>query len=129
MKDTKIIQSYINNFRRHLSPFLKPNIGLSCKVYPAELNGAILEFTIDPGIANDDDFMPPEPTVNDALSKIPQRAFGGNLGGFLFGGTNVIAEGNRIILIKGGDDRKEWSDEAAQSDVKRVIPPAKGGER
>ena len=67
--------------------------------------------------------------MNVALSKIPQRAFGGNFGGFLFGGTNVIAEGNRIILIKGGNGSEEWSDEGAQSDVKRVVPPAKGGGR
>lgn len=128
MKDIKTIQSYINNFRRHLSPYLKPNMGLSCKAYPAESSGAILEFMIGPGIANDDEFMQLEPTVNDVLSKIPQRAFGGNLGGFLFGGTNVITEDNRIILIKGGNDAEEWSDEGAQSDVKRVLPPSKGGE-
>lgn len=127
MKNTKTIQAYINNFRRHLSPYLKPNIGLSCKVYPAEGSGAILEFTIGPSIANDDEFMPIEHTVNDALAKIPQRAFSGNLGGFLFGGTNVVMEDKRIILIKGGNDDTEWNDEAALSDVKRILPPSVEG--
>lgn len=127
MEDKEAIQGYINNFRRHLSPYLKPNIGLSSTVYPSESTGAIVEFTIGQGIANSDEFMESEPTVSDALSKIPQHAFGGELGGFHFAGTNVIAEDNRIILIKGGNDEKEWSDEAAQSDAKRVLPPSTGG--
>lgn len=70
--------------------------------------------------------MPVESTINTALSKISQRAFGGNLDGFAFSGTNVIAEGNRIILIKGGDSSDEWNDEAAKSDVRRVVPSGHG---
>lgn len=126
MSDFFTIQSYINNFRRHLSSFLKPNIGLSCKVYPVEREGAILEFTIGLGIKNSDEFMPLEQTINIALSKIPQHAFGGNLDGFTFGGTNVIAEENRIILIKGGNSSDEWNDEGAKSDVRRVVPAELG---
>ena len=127
MNNTATIQTYINNFRRHLSRYLKPSIGLACKAYPAEGKGAVLEFTFRPRIANDDEFMPVEATVNDALAKIPQRGFGGDLRGFVFGGTNVVMENERIILIKGGNGKSEWNDESAQSDVKRILPPSVGG--
>jgi hypothetical protein len=127
MNNKQTIQGYINNFRRHLSSFLRPNIGLTCNVYPAESDGAILEFTIGPGVTNEDVFKPVEPTVNDGLAKIEQRAFGGHLSGFRFGGTNVVMEGNRIILIKGEESPSEWSDSAANADVKKILPPATGG--
>jgi hypothetical protein len=127
MNNTTTIQTYINDFRRHLSRYLKPNIGLACKAYPAQGSGAILEFTIRRGIANDDKFMVVEPTVNDALGKIRQHAFGGDLRGFVFAGTNVVMEKDRIILIKGGNDESEWNDEGAQSDVKKILPASAGG--
>ncbi len=129
MNDKKTIQLYINNFRRHLSQFLKPNIGLTCRVYPAREAGAILEFTIGPGVINDDEFLSVFPTVNVALSQIKQNAFGGDLKGFRFKGTNVITDGNRIIIIKGGDSKQEWSDKGAYLDAKKVLFPPDGGER
>lgn len=127
MNDSKIIQNYINNLRRHLSPYLRANIGVSSKVFPAEQNGAIIEISLGPSVANEDTFMPIEPTVNEALGKIEQKAFGGNLAGFRFGGTNVIMEDNRIVLIKGEDDPLEWGDNASQSDVNRILPSKAGG--
>lgn len=120
MIDRSTIQAYINNFRRRLAPFLKPGIGLICFVHPAERNGAILEFQIGPGIENDDNYSPVSPTLGRALSGIQQRAFGGNLEGFTFAGTNVILEADRIILIKDASG-SEWDDAAAERDVRSVL--------
>jgi hypothetical protein len=64
-----------------------------------------------------------EQTINKALTNIQQRMFGGNLDGIKFGGTNISMEPNRIILIKGEDENPEWSDQAAQNDVKRILAP------
>ena len=125
MISKKNIQEYINNFRRGLTPFLKPGIGLACNIYPAETGGAILEFTIAPEIENDDIYKQTNPSLGNALSKIEQRAFGGELDGFSFGGTNVILEGNRIIFIK-DDTVDEWNDNAAQNDVSSVLNKPKG---
>lgn len=129
MNNHKIIQEYINNFRRHIAPFLRPSVGLACNVFPATESGAILEFSIGPGIANTDRFHPSSQNVNTALTGISQRAFGGNLAGFRFGGTNVVMEDNRIILIKGEDDPDQWNDDAASADLKRILPPRLGGEK
>lgn len=131
MKDRQLLQRYINDFRRHLAPYLRPSIGLSCVAYPALQSGALLEFTIGPGIANEDHIKEPFPTVNDALASIKQRAFGGSLSGFHFGGTNVVMEDNRIILIKGEDAPDHWSDKGALEDVKRIVvrPTSAGAQR
>lgn len=128
MTEKSAIQTYINNFRRRLAPFLRPGLGLQCIVHPAVSGGAILEFRIGPSIENDDVHETPSPTLGRALAGIEQHAFGGNLDGFTFGGTNVVLEKDRIILIK-EDASSQWSDAAAESDVRRVlIPSPKGGQ-
>ncbi len=121
MIDKKNIQRYVNNFRRSTSQFLKPGVGVECNIYQAESGGAVLEFTLDQGLQNDDIYNEYSSTISTALSKIEQHAFGGNLDAFVFRGTNVIAEDNRIILIK-DDSLSVWSDEAAQHDSALFIP-------
>ena len=45
--------------------------------------------------------------AGSVLSKIPQHAFGGDLNNIKFGGINIIAEGDRVIFIKGSDLSKK----------------------
>ena len=122
------IQTYINNFRRHIAPFLRPGIGLRCNVHQAISGGAILVFQVGSIVENDDVYESPKPTIGNALSTIKQRAFGGNLEGFTFSGTNVILEQNNIILIKDSSD-SQWTDSAAEQDVQSVLPPHKRGQQ
>ena len=114
------IQSYINNFRRKFSQYLKPGIGLSCRILPTGGNGTIVEFTMGPGIQNTDIYEDINSTMGKALGKVDQHAFGGNLDGFVFKGTNVVLEPNRIIFIK-DDNESEWSDATAEMDIKQVL--------
>lgn len=121
MHDRRLIQSYINDFRRLLSRYLKPGIGLASTVYPAEADGAILEFTLGSDIRNDDEYRSTYKSVNDALPELKQHAFAGNLGGLRFSGTNFILEPNRIILIKGGNSSGEWNPDGAAADIGRIV--------
>jgi hypothetical protein len=123
MEDKNTIQSYINDFRRHFAAFLKPGIGLACKVFPAKGEGAILEFALGTGIKNDDEYMPVKDTVNESLKGIQQRMFGGNLDAIRFAGTNIAMEPDRIILIKGENTASEWSNAGAKNDVQRIVAP------
>ena len=125
MKNRTVLQGYINDFRRHLAHYLKPSVGVECAVFPAGEPGALLEFIVGPEVSNEDHFNEPMPTVNDALKFVQQQAFGGTLGAFRFEGTNIVVEGNRIIIIKGGDSPSLWSDKAARDDVRRIVhrPP------
>jgi hypothetical protein len=121
-------QTYINNFRRRLTPSLKPGVGLSCNVFPSNDGGAILEFSIGNASENDDDYKAISESLGAALSNIKQRMFGGNLEGFNFGGTNTILEDNRIIYIKESNP-KEWSDSAALKDVMALVSNSQRAEK
>jgi len=120
MKNKNILQNYINNFRRHLTPNLRPDIGLACKVFPVENDGAILEFTLG-AVENDDEYAAVSETVNAALINVKQKMVGGNLSGIKFGGTNISMERGRIVLIKGEDDDSLGNDAGAQADVQRLL--------
>jgi hypothetical protein len=122
------IQYYVNNFRRRLAPFLRPGIGVQCSIYPAIPGGAVLVFQLGPAVENDDVYKPESATLGKALSQIEQRAFGGNIESFHFGGTNTILEGDRLIFIKDGN-ADEWSDQVAAKDVRAVVPSQRGGSK
>jgi hypothetical protein len=128
MTDQSQVQEYINNFRRRIAPFLRPGMGLHCNIYPANSGGAVLVFRIGPNVENDDEYQSTYPSLGNALSQIEQRAFGGNLEGFTFGGTNVILEQDRIIFVKDGS-LTEWSDSAAEKDVQSVLAPHRRGQK
>ena len=120
------IQSYINNFRRRLARVLKPGLGMLCNIYPSDDGGAVLEFKIDSASENDDIYHESSKNLGTALSNIRQRAFGGNLEGFTFGGTNTILEDNRLIFIKESSP-SEWSDKAAAKDVSALLQNSQRG--
>lgn len=125
MNNQTIIQAYINSFRKILSPYVKPGIGMTCNVLPANDQGAILEFVLGLDIKNEDIYKESEPTINVALKKINQHMIGGNIENIHFGGTNISLEGNRIILIKAEDRIEEWDEKAAQLDASRIIRRSK----
>ena len=83
-------------------------------------------FQLGPAVENDDVYKPTSTSLGKALSQIEQRAFGGNIESFNFGGTNTILEGDKLIFIKDGG-AAEWSDQAAAKDVKAVVPSERGG--
>lgn len=96
---------------------------MTCTVYPAEASGAILDFRMAAGEANQDAYEETSATVNDTLRLIDQKLVGGNIDGIVFKGTNISLEPDRILLIKGEDDENEWSDQSARHDVERIVTP------
>lgn len=117
------IQIYLNNFRRFLSPYLVKDINFRTIIYPAD-DGAIVELKFQKTSPVKDEFRKNEKSVTDALKRINQHAFGGNLAGFKFSGTNVIMEQGRIIIIKDNDE-KQWNVNQAKKDVDKLINPQK----
>lgn len=85
-------------------------------------------FQLGAAVENDDIYLPASNSLGKALSQIEQRAFGGNIENFQFGGTNTILEGDKLIFIKDGN-AIEWSDKTAAKDVKAVVPSERGGQR
>ena len=128
MLDRSTMQGYVNNFRRHIARYLKPDIGIRCDVYPAKSGGAVVAFTLGSAEENDDTIHPSATSMAAALSNVEQKAFGGELSAFNFSGTNTILEGNKLIFIK-DESTKEWCDASAKLDVQRVVQRQSGGAR
>ena len=126
MPDRSILQGYVNNFRRHIGRYLKPGIGIRCDVYPVRAGGAVVAFHLGTAEENDDTIHSASADFAAALSNVPQNAFGGNLSGISFHGTNTILEPDRMIFIK-DDTASQWRDSAAKNDVQRIVNGARGG--
>lgn len=94
---------------------------MKTKIHPVEGPGAVITISLGEGESNTDEFVSSSPTVNSALQTIEQHAIDGDLSATSFRGTNIIMEQNRIILIKGEDDPKQWSDVGSSSDVNIIL--------
>jgi hypothetical protein len=124
VQNVETIQSYVNNFRRHLSPILRPDIGATITAYPSLAPGAVLVVLFAKDTPSRDTIEPPFPSVGEILKVVPQRMIAApSFSGIRFGGTNISMEPNRIVLIKGEDDDNEWDDRAAARDVQRFANP------
>ncbi|MBT3805001.1 MAG: hypothetical protein HOG03_10430 [Desulfobacula sp.] len=121
MEDKSTIQSYVNDFRRHMSKYLKKGIGLTSKTYPSHGEGCVIELRIGPNLPNYDEIVEVHQSVNDVLKIVPQKIVGGNIDGVKFGGTNISMEPDRILIIKGEDDKNLWSDMGALDDVNKIV--------
>ncbi|WP_285131518.1 hypothetical protein [Leclercia adecarboxylata] len=120
-KDLEKYSNYLNNFRIAISKKLKPNIGIISTVNPSADGGAIIEVKFVHNKPSKDTIgKHVYPNINAALKTIKQNAFSGNLDSFKFSGTNGIMEGNRIILIKDGND-SEWTVDAVTKDVTNIF--------
>lgn len=120
MRDRQVIQSYINNFRRHITSFLRPRVGIRAVVHPCVEDGAVIEFFLGPNIESDDEYSADRMNLAEVLAGIRQNFVGGNLGGVRFLGTNISLEPDRIMLIK-EDSLDEWSDEKAKKDIESIV--------
>ena len=129
MEDKKVIQTYVNNFRRHLSRSLKKGVGLKSTAFPSKGEGGVLELKIGANLPNEDEFAEVHESVNDVMRFIPQRLIRENIDSVKFSGTNISMEPDRIIIVKGEDDFALWDDEGALDDVNRIIDSMMKGKK
>ena len=121
--DKEIIQKYLNNLRRLLSPYLQPNIAFQIRVYPFN-EGAIIVITFGYNMANQDSFIMDSASFVEARNKVNLLELNGFGEGVHFGGTNIFMNANRIVLIKDFTDN-EWTEQKAQEDVLKFLTPNK----
>ncbi len=127
MNNQKLLKRYASRFIERLKPSIRSGYEIAVKIYPANSLGAILEFEINETNKSSLHVQQTVDSVNAALKGIEQRIIGGNIDLVKFSGTNVYLEGNRILLIKGEDDQKSWSNAAVEDDIQRILSPK--GER
>ncbi|MFM5508196.1 hypothetical protein ACET6U_04350 [Aeromonas rivipollensis] len=126
MRQSSKLKKYSELFKRNISAFLAPGVSLKTNIYPVESNGAVFEFYLNRDNDDTEVINKTKPSVGKVLQNIPQRMFGGNLENVTFKGTSLYLEGNRVIVIKGDDNKDDWTGEAVKNDVKRVVSTSQG---
>lgn len=120
------LRKYTELFRRQISRFLAPNVQIKTRIFPVNGEGAVFEFILDKDGPASEVIEDARESIGKVLSQIPQRFIGGNIDGVRFGGTNIMLEGNRVLLIKGEDSPEHWTTPAIHSDVERVVSTSLG---
>jgi len=121
----KELKRYSKNFIANFEKHLKAGISITVNIYPVKAPGAILEFKVNKNNNRRIVIHEISKKLGVALSKVEQSSIGGDLSNINFGGTNLILENERIIIIKGDDDQNSWSNRAIIEDIKRIIDPAR----
>lgn len=121
--DRQEIQNYINNFRRLISRFLKPDVGIQSTVYPYD-NGCVIVYELGLNLQNKDELRSSSKEITEAFKRT--NLFENEKGEqhHSFVGTNILLIKNKIVVIK-DDNSKEWTEEKAQLDIEKIIQPSK----
>jgi hypothetical protein len=115
------IQHYLNNFRRELSKYLKPDFNLKAIIFPSN-EGAIIEFEFRKDQPTRDEFKKHEALISDQLRKVNISSLATDNSSIKFSGTNTFLEPGKIFIIK-DNNQEEWSTMKAAEDVKKLINP------
>jgi len=123
--EQNVIQRYINEFRKYITPNLKPNIGLEIDIYNCGSEGAVLIIFFKPGGKSNDKEIDNYNSIADVLNSINQNFIGGNMSGVVFGGTNMMMDRGRVVMIK-DSSKDEWSSSQLKEDLRKIFqPPSK----
>jgi len=128
MNRVKDLKRYSKHFVENFNKYLNPGFQISVDVYPVNEQGAVLEFKINKNKNKRITLHDSSQKIGLALAKVKQNLIGGDLSNVNFGGTNLVLENDRIIVIKGDNDQNSWSNRAILDDIKRVIEPKKGAD-
>jgi len=129
MMKKETIQSYLNNFRRHIYPYLKPNVGIKAIVYPCNADGAIIKFSFGENNSSSDEYEKKNERITAALKSnnllrfFEKEIADSALDTVKFKGTNYIIESRNVILIKDSSP-DQWNDKKSEEDVKKLISTA-----
>lgn len=119
-------KNYFDEFKKIHRLILNPKFHYKVKVFVSKEQGSLIFFSFEEGI---DEFISYEiidKKIGTVLYKIPQqRAFGGNLEGITFGGTNIIRGGNHLIFIKGDNTKNAWTTQEAVKDAQKEVEDIK----
>jgi hypothetical protein len=121
--DRQEIQTYINNFRRLFSRFLKPDVGIQSTVYPFD-KGSVIVYELGLNLQNKDDLRSNSKEITEALKRtnLFENEKGDQIHSFV--GTNILLIKNKIVVIK-DENPNEWTEEKAQLDIEKIIQPSK----
>jgi len=113
-------RSYFENFTSKHRIILRPDINYFADAIVSTKDGSLIFIEFKEGKGFFKYEKTDEPIAN-VLMRLPQKAFGGNLSNVKFGGVNIIRERNKLIIIKGDNSPKAWSEQEALNDALKEI--------
>jgi|YelNatPaOPRAMG01_1025707.scaffolds.fasta_scaffold326970_1 hypothetical protein len=99
---------YCSTFMSIYKKVLKEGVGYDALAIVSTRQGSLIFFTFKRGTERLR-FKKTPKSIGTELERLPQRAFAGDLSNVVFGGKNVIREGNKLIIIKGDNSPSAWS--------------------
>ena len=99
---------------------LRPDLNYYIQAIVSRKEGSLLFFEFKEG-KGDFGYKQIDEPIAKALMDLPQRAFGGDLSGVKFAGTNIVRESNKLIIIKGDNSPNAWSKTEAYKDAFREV--------
>lgn len=119
-------RKYCEEFISRHKMILRPDLDYDILAIVSKKEGSLIFFEFKDGPRRFRYKQTNEP-IAMALMRLPQRAFGGDLSGVKFGGTNIVRERNRLIIIKEDNSRRAWSKEEAVKDAFKEIKDIRNG--
>jgi hypothetical protein len=116
----EVIRRYCDEFISKHKAILRPDLNYDILAIVSKKEGSLLFIEFKEGKRQLKYELTDEP-IGKVLMLLPQKAFGGDLTGVRFAGTNIVREGNKLILIKGDNSSKAWSQMEAKKDAFREI--------
>ena len=114
-------KQYLAKFESIFKKILRPDVNFDVVAIVSNKDGALIFFEFKRQEEGRFQYKLINEPIAIALQSLPQRAFGGDLSGVKFAGKNVIAERNRLIIIKGDNSKTSWSqDEAVKDAIEEV---------
>jgi len=116
---------------KELEVYCEEFINIHRKILRKDLNYRILsivslkkgslvffDFTPNPGSF---EYKLTDTPINLELMELPQTGFTGDLSKVDFEGTNIVRERNKLIIVKGDNTKRVWSEEEARRDAFREL--------
>ena len=111
------LTTYLINFRRLFSKYLKPDVGVQIIAYPFD-KGAIIIADPKFNIPNKDEIRSESADINEAMKRT--NLFENPSEANIVSGTKIIISDSKIIIIK-EDKEGQWTEESANSDIHKVV--------
>ena len=110
-------RQYCTKFESIFGRVLRPGVNFDALAIVSKEEGALVFFEFKKQEHSKLKYKVIDKTIATAVQELPQRGFGGDLSSVRFAGKNVVAERNKLIIIKGDNSRVSWSPEEAVKDA------------
>ena len=110
-------KQYLVGFKSVFERVLRPGVNFDVVAIVSHKEGALIFIEFKRQKRMRFQYKLIDEPIAKALQSLPQRAFGGDLSGVKFSGKNMIAERNKLIIIKGDNSKTSWSQDEALKDA------------